>query len=176
MPDLRKRVEEDRGLLKRIQLHIPGFAGYRRKEDLRTADNLLRIQVANQLKDLKRQLEGARGTLTSNYMLKALEPLGALILKAQGLEGQIRHAEQGYSGLVADVRVLEPQLNALYEWDASLLDGVAALSQEAGALETDSVEDAAKVMEHLNRLRTGLTDLQATFKRRMLVITGTEVA
>jgi len=90
MVDLRERVEEDRGLLKRIQLHIPGFAGYRRKEDLRTADNLLRIQIANKLKDFRGQLEAARGTLTSNYQLKAMEPLGAVILKTQGLEGQVR--------------------------------------------------------------------------------------
>ena len=174
MVDLRRRVEEDRGLLKRIQLHIPGFAGYRRKEDLRTADNLLRIQIANKLKELKGQLESARGTLTANYQIKALEPLGAVILKAQSLEGQIRHAEQGYSGLVADVRVLEPQLNTLYAWDASLLDGVAALSTEASALDDAASGDGTKVTDRIKAIQKGLADLEATFKRRMLVITGTE--
>ena len=175
MVDLRERVEEDRGLLKRIQLHIPGFAGYRRKEDLRTADNLLRIQVANQLKALKGQLENARGTLTSNYQLKALEPLGAIILKSQSLEGQIRHAEQGYSGLVADIKVLEPQLNNLYQFDATMLDGLDALSAEASGLEADAGGDAGKVMDRIGKLRTGLQNLEQTFKTRMLVITGTKV-
>src|SRR2546428_367087 len=50
MPDIRDRVEQDRGLLKKIQLVIPGYAGYRRREDIRAAGNLLRIQLANQLK------------------------------------------------------------------------------------------------------------------------------
>src|SRR5256885_16816857 len=45
MPDIRDRVEQDRGLLKKIQLAIPGYAGYRRREDIRAADNLLRIQL-----------------------------------------------------------------------------------------------------------------------------------
>src|SRR3990172_835226 len=126
MVDIRERVEEDRGLLKRIQLVIPGFAGYRRREDLRTADNLLRIQVANKLKETRGTLEGARAALASNYLMKALEPMGVVMMKVQSLEGQIRHAEQGYSGLVADVKVLEPQLNKLYEWDAALLDAVVA--------------------------------------------------
>ena len=175
MVDLRERVEEDRGLLTRIQLHIPGFAGYRRKEDLRTADNMLRIQVANKLKAFRGQLEGARGTLSSNYQLKALEPLGATILKTQSLEGQVRHAEQGYSGLVADVKVLEPQLAKLYEWDAFLLDGVASLAGLATQLEDDAGGDGKKVLADVRAISKSLADLEATFKRRMLTITGTEV-
>jgi len=176
MVDLRERVEEDRGLLKRIQLHIPGFAGYRRKEDLRTADNMLRIQVANQLKNLRGQLEDARGTLTANYQMKALEPMGAVIFKCESLEGQIRHAEQGYSGLVADIKVLEPQLNNLYMFDAQMLDGVDMLGKEASGLVADAGGDAAKVITRIQALQKGLVDLETNFKRRMNVITGTEVA
>jgi len=40
MTDLRTKVEEDRGLLKKIELFLPGFRGYRKKEDLRAADSL----------------------------------------------------------------------------------------------------------------------------------------
>ncbi len=176
MVDLRERVEEDRGLLKRIQLHIPGFAGYRRKEDLRTADNMLRIQVSDQLKRLRQQLEEARGTLTANYQMKALEPMGTVIFKCESLEGQIRHAEQGYSGFVADVKVLEPQLNNLYMFDAQMLDGVDALAKEAAGLVADAGGDVAKVMSHIQTLQKGLVDVETNFKRRMNVITGTEVA
>ncbi len=175
MPDIRERVEEDRGLLKRIQLFIPGFAGYRRKEDLRTADNLLRIQIANKLKETRGTLDSARAALTSNYQMKALEPMGVVMMKVQGLEGQIRHAEQGYSGLVADVKVLEPQLNKLYEWDAALLDGVVALQQHSSALEAQASGDVQKALEAINGIRKLLMDMEATFKRRMNVITGTEV-
>jgi hypothetical protein len=175
MVDLRERVEEDRGLLKKIQLVIPGFAGYRRREDLRTADNMLRIQVANKLKEIRGNLDAARGALTSNYQLKALEPMGAVLMKVQSLEGQIRHAEQGYSGLVADVKILEPQMNKLYEWDAALLDGVVALQQHAIALEAGAAGEPEKVLSSLNGIKKLLTDMEATFKRRMNVITGTEV-
>ena len=60
MPDIRDRVEQDRGLLKKIQLVIPGYAGYRRREDIRAADNLLRIQLANQMKGVRGDLEEIR--------------------------------------------------------------------------------------------------------------------
>lgn len=175
MVDLRGRVEEDRGLLKRIQLKIPGFAGYRRREDLRDADIMLRIQVANMLKDVRAQLEESRAALTSNYQLKALEPLGAVIMKIQGLEGQVRHAESGYSPMVTDIKVLEPQLNRLYEWDASLLDGVDALNGHAASLLAATSGDGEKVTAEIEAMRKAIGEMEATFKRRMLVITGTEV-
>ena len=41
-PDIRGTVEDNRGLLKKIQIIVPGFSGYREKEDLRAADELLR--------------------------------------------------------------------------------------------------------------------------------------
>ena len=35
MPDIRQKVEEDRGLIKKIQLMVPGYRGYRLKDDIR---------------------------------------------------------------------------------------------------------------------------------------------
>ena len=49
MTDLRDKVESDRGIIKMIQLVIPGYRGYRIKEDLRIADRLLREELANRL-------------------------------------------------------------------------------------------------------------------------------
>src|SRR2546422_861530 len=128
-------------------------------------------------------LIGSVGYITLNphlmppvlVILRGLDLPGAIILKSQGLEGQIRHAEQGYSGLVADVKVLEPQLNNLYQFDATMLDGLDALSAEASGLEADAGGDAGKVMDRIGKLRSGLQNLEQTFKTRMLVITGTKV-
>ncbi|MBU4189406.1 MAG: hypothetical protein KJ886_00210, partial [Candidatus Thermoplasmatota archaeon] len=58
--DLRKKVEEDRGMLKKIELAIPGFRGYRKREDLRIADSLLRAQLADRLKNVGAQVEQCR--------------------------------------------------------------------------------------------------------------------
>ena len=49
MVDLREKVVDDRGLISKIQRFVPGFHGYRVAEDLRAADNLLRIQIADRL-------------------------------------------------------------------------------------------------------------------------------
>lgn len=174
MTDLRERVEEERGLLKRIQLHIPGFAGYRRREDIRAADNMLRIQMANMLKEARLAAEEAREALAEGGAFRDIDTLGRLINRFQSLEGKVRHAEGGYSGISATIRIEEPKLERLYEYDASLLDDIVAVGQETAALKA-ATGDGEKVAERVKSIRSRLDGFEDTFKRRMLVISRTEV-
>jgi len=176
MPDLRERVEDDRGLLKKIQLHIPGFAGYRRREDLRTADNLLRIQLADRIVKVKEKVEGARQELVRNYQVASLEPVGGLVFKLTELDGRVRHAEGGYSGISADIRVEEVELNKLYEFDLALFDGASALLAKADELKAAARKEADAVLAAVDDFRAVAESFEDTFERRMKVITGTEVA
>jgi hypothetical protein len=176
IPDLRERVEDDRGFIKKIQMHIPGFAGYRRREDLRTADALLRVQVADRMLKVKDKLETVRADFTRNYQVAALEPLGAQIFKIKELEGRIRHAEQGYSGISADIRIEEKEINTLYEFDLRLVEGIDTLMAKADALKAAGKKDADAVDAAIEDFRATANDFENTFERRMKVISGTEVA
>src|SRR3989442_15408353 len=93
MPDIRDRVEQDRGLLKKIQLVIPGYAGYRRREDIRAAVNLLRIQLANQLKGVRSNLEDIRDQMAMGGKAQGLQPTGNALFPIEGLEAKVRQAE-----------------------------------------------------------------------------------
>src|SRR5207249_756852 len=90
MPDIRDRVEQDRGLLKKIQLVIPGYAGYRRREDIRAADNLLRIQLANQLKGVRGDLETIRDQMAMDGKIQGLQGIGNIIFTVEGLEAKVQ--------------------------------------------------------------------------------------
>ncbi len=175
MPDLRDRVEEDRGLLKRIQLHVPGFAGYRRREDIRTADNMLRIQMANMIKDARRSVEDARESMAENHVIEQLDKIGGLISDFQTLEGKVRHAEGGYSGISPAIRILEDELNHIYEYDASLLDACVNMDSEAKALR-DAAAGGAGLPERMNSLRDLIREFEDTYKKRMSIISKTEVS
>src|SRR5438309_2121105 len=124
MPDIRDRVEQDRGLLKKIQLVIPGYAGYRRREDIRAADNLLRIQLANQLKGVRGDLEDIRDQMAMDGKVQGLQSIGNAIFTIEGLEAKVRHAEGGYSGLSATIQIKETELDKLYEYDYAMLDSL----------------------------------------------------
>lgn len=176
MADIRERVEEERGLLKKIQNLVPGFRGYRRREDLRDADRMLRAQLAQKLGLQRRGLEECRGLLIQSYGSKELEIIGGLINQFKKVEGAVTHAEMGYSGFVADINIREDELDRLYEYDASMLDHIAAMSTsiEAAKNAIMAADEAASHRELMN-IKARITDFEDQFNRRMRVIEGTEV-
>ncbi|MDO5845620.1 MAG: hypothetical protein Q4Q04_01725 [Methanocorpusculum sp.] len=177
MTDLRTEVEEDRGLLKKIQLMIPGFRGYRQREDIRIADSLLRMQIADMMKNtVLLPLEQARETASRGLELDLMNDFAAVISKAKAMEGRIRHAEQGYSGISAGIRIEQKELNTLYEYDAALLDSVAGLGNAAAsALRFAEAGEFDRVKSGLASMKAELTDFSGMFDKRTTEIAGISV-
>lgn len=174
--DIRGRVEEDRGILKKIQGYIPGFKGYRRREDLRDADRMLRSQIAQKLALERRGLEECRGLLVQSYGSKELEQIGGLINTFKKVEGSVTHAEMGYSGFVADIEIKESELDRLYEFDAGMLDHLAAMHASIDSLKNALMAaDETASQREIMAIKARITDFEDQFNRRMLVIQGTEV-
>ena len=176
MADIRQRVEEDRGILKKIQNFVPGFRGYRRREDLRDADRMLRAQLAQKLGLQRRGLEEVRSMLVQNYGSKELDALGGVIFQIKKIEGLVSHAETGYSGFVADIEVKEDELDRLYEYDAGMIDHVIAMTTSIESLKNSVMAaDDATIHKELMNIKARITDFEDQFKRRLKVVTGTEV-
>ncbi len=173
MPDIRDRVEQDRGLLKKIQLVIPGYAGYRRREDIRAADNLLRIQLANQLKGVRGDLEDIRDGMAMDGKAQGLQSIGNAIFTIEGLEAKIRHAEGGYSGLSATIRIEETELDRLYEYDYAMIESLdkaaAVVPMIRDASDPKSFEAAVK------GLREAVAGFESAWKTRTNAVTGIQV-
>ena len=176
MADIRTRVEEERGILKKIQNFVPGFRGYRRREDLRDADRMLRSQLSQSLGRQRRGLEDCRRLLARDYGAKELEITGGLISQFKKVEGIVAHAETGYSGLVADINIQEDELNRLYEYDAGMIDHIIAIASDIeelkGAIAAGDMTAGGKGLADIKRR---ITDFEDQFNRRLRVIEGTEV-
>ncbi|TLZ94401.1 MAG: hypothetical protein E6J95_04195 [Methanobacteriota archaeon] len=173
MPDIRDRVEQDRGILKKIQLMIPGYSGYRRREDIRAADNLLRIQLANQMKSVRGDLEEIRDGMAMDGKVQGLQTIGNAIFTIEGLEAKIRHAEGGYSGLSATIQIKETELDKLYEYDYAMLE---SLGQAAGLVQT--VREAAdpKAFDAaVKSLMGSLGNFERAWKSRTNAVSGIQV-
>ena len=176
MPDIRERVEEDKGILKKIQSVIPGFSGYRKREDLRDADKMLRMQLADKLAKQRRGLEECRGLLVQSYGSTEFDLIGGLINQFKKVEGVTAHAEMGYSGFAADIQIKEEELDKLYEFDVTMLDHITAIAASIDSLK-NSLMAADEPTSHkdLMNIRARITDFENQFDRRMRVIEGTEV-
>ena len=176
MPDLRQKVEEDRGLIKKIQMVIPGYRGYRQREDIRAADDILRIQLSERLGRARTEVEKCRKSLVDAMLTDQLDRLGQLVNKFKSVEGQVRHAEGGYTGFSAQIRIEEQELDQLYEYDYNMINYL--LNIEQGILPLRGAVDAENggaIKTEIANLRTRLDDFETTFKARIKRITGTEV-
>lgn len=173
--DLRDRVEEDRGLIKKIELAIPGFRGYRKREDLRIADSLLRTHLANRIKTVSATVESCREALTKKMDLMVLEDIGKLVNKVNTIENRVRHAEQGYTGISADFRIDINELNDLYEWDLALLDDINELDDIATSLRK-AIDRDKKLQDIIRTLESKLTDFNQIFDKRIQIIGKVDVS
>ena len=159
MKDLRKRVKEDRGLIKKIEMAIPGFRGYRKREDLRIADSLLRKQLADDLKGLGTGIEGCRRDIIRNMEIDLLEDVARIVNNIQLTENRVRHAEQGYTGISADYRIKEEELNNMYEWDLFLLNDIDKIRESIDSLRS------AVLKSNSYEMKTCLRDVETIIQR-----------
>jgi hypothetical protein len=175
MADLREKVVEDRGILSKIQMFVPGFRGYRIKEDLRAADNMLRLQLAQGLASIRKEAEGCRSDMADNNSLEHMERLGVLINRFKTVEQEVGHAAQGFSGISAKVKVGEAELNKLYEYDYALVSRLTDMGGDVRKLKAAAgSDDKAAIKENIAALAARIDAFEATFKNRMAAITGME--
>ena len=163
--DLRDRVTEERGLIKNIELAIPGWRGYRKREDLRIADNLLRVQLADRIRDnVGMPIERARAAITGAMELSLVEEAGVISREVRAASDRIRHAEQGYSGISPSYHIREDQLYRLYDYDWQLITEVETMEQSAGTIAETAERGEFAALPPLFR---GIRDVIGAFNERV---------
>jgi hypothetical protein len=167
-PDIRQQVDQGRGTLKKLQLMIPGLRGYRSKEDIRVSDDLLRNQVANNIDLAKTNLEALRKQMVQASDFTNLSTVGSLINQFQQFSGEIRHSQQGYSGIAATFSFDDKRLNQLYEYDYAFVNASFALlnNTSASSLSYDNT-NAASIQPKFQNLQTMLSDFKVKWSQRI---------
>lgn len=175
VPDIRNVVEQNRGLLKKIQLHIPGFREYRSGDDLRVADQLLRKQISMVLNNAIKNLQLQRTRLAQEGKFQILTSIGSALSALQQLDGEISHSSQGYSGISPSIRMDDRKLNSLYSYDLDFVQASEKISRMADPSSDDQISDA----EYRNRMAdlvAAINDTKRAWERRMETVQGIMVA
>jgi len=166
-------VDASRGPQKNLELLIPGLRNYRKLDDLRVADDMLRNQVADKLNLAKSNLEGIRKQMATAADFTNLTNVGSLISQIQQIAGEVRHAEQGYSGWVASITIDQNRLNQLYDNDYDFVSSAFALVTATSPpnLAYDSTNQAS-VMAPLARVGAAVSDFKQKWGVRMEAVKG----
>lgn len=167
--DLTEKIQSSQNKFEKLVARIPGYAGYKQKEQRREADKLLRLHVAQAYQEQLARLNELQYTLTTRGQLSAVSALDRAASKLQRLIDRIKTASYGYAGLFDAVKVDEAALDKLYDFDQAMLDGVAAIAALLGQL-AEGVAGEADTAAITNQLSTDLENLNQTFSQRREVI------
>jgi len=165
MVDLRETVEGALGGLEGLVSKIPGYKGYKDKELRREADKLLREQLANQLDEQRQRLGEVQNRLISQALIEYLDDVERAVGKLQLLIDRVKTASYGYAGLFDAVKVKEEQLDALYEFDNSMLALVGEIATDVDQVES-AVSAREGIGEAINELVETTEQANRTFGHR----------
>ena len=147
---------------------IPGYTGYRAKEDRRDADRRIRESTAGNLADVAARVERIAADRAAARDIHAVGPIGDLAASIRLLADRVSTASYGYGGLFGDREVDELALDQLQEFDAGLLERVGGLETDIAAVEAAPDDDARTT--GLGLASTTVRDLQTYFRARTDVI------
>ena len=136
--DFLERVKGAMGGLESFISKVPGYKGYKEKEQRREADRLLRDHLVRQFEEQQRKLNDQKLQLLSSGLIELVDDLDRASTRLESFIIKIRTASQGYAGFFDAVKVKEGELDALYNFDNSLLEGAprleASISNLGGAI------------------------------------------
>lgn len=144
---------------------IPGYSGYRLKEQRRESDQRYRVSLAERLRGAKGVLTDAVRELTAGGGLALVGTIDSLIRKLDQSENQIRYATYGYAGFFDALRVEESELDDLYRFDLSLAERIDRIESVARSLK-QSVADGEKFVALARDAEAALDELAEAWARR----------
>lgn len=126
-------------LEKAIRL-IPGYKGYKSKEERRDNDHLFRMTLVDRLERLRTDLNEIPAGLKGPSALRAVNDFDRVQKRLERVTDEIRFASRGYRGWFDMHKVREDELDRLYAFDIGLVEDIEGLE---AALETLQAAAAA---------------------------------
>ncbi len=170
--DIRVAVDKNQSILKKIQLIVLGFRGYREKEDIRVADELLRSQIGVVLGRAVNSLTDARQNAIDFNKFGALAFIGSAISLLQTFQGDIVHGQQGYSGFAPAIQINTTILDRIYEYDLEFVSKCKEIADTCSALENISSMQDQEILASLNNVSDLVKDARNAWNQRMETVEG----
>jgi chorismate mutase len=162
--------------LKQMSEKVLGLAVFQGREKVRERDKILRDHIADRLEVAKEQVNKFKQALLGKMQLGLLSDADRVTSQLDRLREKIRHETYGYTGAFDETRILDPELNKLYDYDLQLLDKVESFVTAGKALPGEqAAEQEAKAA--VDALRVELSALAELIDRRrdaLLNLSGKE--
>ncbi|MEI8132452.1 MAG: hypothetical protein WCG34_08460 [Leptolinea sp.] len=172
MSDLFDKVTSSQDIFKKILGKIPGFGGYIERENRRSADKLLRDNIASRFEEVWKRISDVQKDLVNQGAIEYLDDMESSAVKFRQFIDRVRNASYGYSGLFDAVKINEAELALVYQYDLEMLN----LADEANRA-VDNVESSIGsegLPAAIRNLNSQATIAVKTFNKRAEIVLGSQ--
>lgn len=171
-----ERVQESEKLLERIMLVLPGFRGYKQREQRREADRIVRDHVYGVLESARDDLNKCFQALSDSKTTELMEPMNRLIARLDRVAEKVNHASYGYSGFFDAVKIEEADLDRMLARDEQLMEIARKFSEGVAGFRNDLDQNKLENARNTQQMLDGsLTSMENAFDERKSVIEGVTV-
>jgi len=117
MSELYDKIINQRGTLENLVARIPGFAGYQEGAARRQADTMLRDHISGEVDGLVSKFTRVEKRILDSGGLKYMSNTREAKSKIQAYSERIKTAPPKWSGLFAQVKVTNEDLEKIYAFD-----------------------------------------------------------
>lgn len=159
MSDLKDQISGkvfgDMDPFKKILSKVPGFNGYIDRQARRDSDKLLRETIFKRFRELEARVSALQRDFISHGELGSVGALEASAIKLRTFADRVHTARRGYAGLFDAVKINEPELAKLYQYDAALLEKAdevgRAIDNIQASIGTDGLPAAIRNLEAVSQ-------------------------
>jgi len=162
---LREKILDGENALEKLMRKIPGFEGYKSREQSRNADQLQRKFMARSIGEAKSRLGDAGQEMMRSGNIMLIGEVDRVSKLLDKVADRIEHAEYGYSSLFASVKIDTQELDQIYEYDLTMVNSIESISEAIlgleGSLDMEEgnpkarLRDVEKAVKNLDRMIDG---------------------
>jgi len=173
MDEIYEKVKDRARLVEKIELFVPGFRGYKEKEIRRESDRIIREYL---LRKLNASYEDFKGVMTFIAMT-GNSALFELYNQVQAvfdrMIAKLRTADYGYAGFFDAMKIEEPELDRLIEFDYGLVEAVERITRRVAEVREAAINgDTSKLVGAMSGLRGELMVFQDLLNKREDLLSG----
>jgi hypothetical protein len=173
-PPILQKVDEERTMSQRLMKLLPGWRGYRIKEERRNADRILRDQLKARLSHAQESIKDIRTALVEAKLEDDYTAIDSLTSRTERLISQISHADYGYRPYFDEIKIREDDLMNMLRFDTWFVEQVQEFDRVAKEAADSVSEDSATALKQIKDLGRMMTEMIGKWKSRTDVILGVQ--
>ncbi|MBN2495952.1 MAG: hypothetical protein JXR96_15275 [Deltaproteobacteria bacterium] len=147
---------------------LPGYKGYKEREESRNTDKILREYLTAKLKESRARYEDFKGALTDRGNLDLFKPAEKVTQVMGRVINRLRYANYGFSGRWFGQKIGIDELEKVHEFDKQMATRVQEMQEVVKGLEGLDEDDA--ITSSLKSLADKLREMDEALNEREQIL------